>query len=112
MAILGTSDVVADMNTLASSATVTDMDLLATSANVTAMGHLGTSANVTAMGHLGTSANVTGKWYWVRSPEVILDGNSNKNLTIAYNATTRTGVATRMVDAADNQLFRWWWIPS
>ena len=44
--------------------------------------------------------------------EVTLDGNSDKNLTIAYNATTRTGVATRMVDAADNQLFRWWWIPS
>ena len=60
----------------------------------------------------GTSANITGKWYWVRSPEVTLDGNSNKILTIVYNATTRTGVGTRMVDAADNQLFRWWWIPS
>ena len=60
----------------------------------------------------GTSANITGKWYWVRSPEVTLDGNILKTLTIAYNATTKSGASGRMVDASDNQLFRWWWIPS
>ena len=52
---LATSDIVADLNTLASSDIVTDMNTLATSANVTAMGLLGNSTTVTNMGLLGTS---------------------------------------------------------
>ena len=52
---LANSDIVADLNTLASSDIVTDMNTLATSANVTAMGLLGNSTTVTNMGLLGTS---------------------------------------------------------
>ena len=56
---LANSDIVADLNTLASSDIVTDMNTLATSANVTAMGLLGNSTTVTNMGLLGTSAVTT-----------------------------------------------------
>jgi len=58
MAILGTDDVVTDMNVLGTADVVTDMNVLGTSANVTAMGLLGTSAVVEDMGLLGTSAVV------------------------------------------------------
>ena len=56
---LGTSDAVADMNTLGTAAIVTDMDLLASSANVTAMGLLGTADAVSDMNTLATAAIVT-----------------------------------------------------
>ena len=59
MAILGTSDVVTDMNTLGTADVVNDMNVLGTSANVTAMNTLGTSANVTAMSNCsGSIANI------------------------------------------------------
>jgi len=59
MDLLGTAAVVEDMGLLATSAVIEDMGLLATSAVIEDMGLLATSANVTAMGVLGTSANVT-----------------------------------------------------
>ena len=59
MDLLATTAVIADMNLLATSAVIEDMGLLATSAVIEDMGLLATSANVTAMGVLGTSANVT-----------------------------------------------------
>ena len=55
MNTLANSDIVADLNTLASSDIVSDMNTLATSANVTAMGLLGNATTVTNMGLLGTS---------------------------------------------------------
>ena len=51
------------------------------------------------------------KWFWMRSPEVTLDANLNKEIVIAYHACTSSG-GTGMTDAADEPLFRWWWIPS
>ena len=60
----------------------------------------------------GSSVNIQNKWYWVRSPEVTLDQNDDKRLVIAYLAATHHTHANRMVDASDNQLLRWWWIPS
>ena len=58
----------------------------------------------------GTQANMRNKWFWVRSPEVTLNGESDKDITIVYHAASPTGVG--MEDAADDALFRWWWIPS
>ena len=60
----------------------------------------------------GTASNIENKWYWIRSPEITLDGDADKDIAIAYNATTHHTVSEKMADAADNQLFRWWWIPS
>ena len=59
----------------------------------------------------GTSANIHNKWWWVRSPEITLDDESDMNLAIAYHAAT-IGTVAGMEDAADDQLLRWWWIPT
>ena len=37
------------------------------------------------------NSNYTGKWWWIRSPEVTLDGNGDKNMSITYHACTSTG---------------------
>ena len=58
----------------------------------------------------GTSANVVNKWFWVRSEEVSLNGEDDKNICIVYHAATPA--SNGMTDAADEPLFRWWWIPS
>tara|TARA_R100000234_G_C4985861_1_gene173195 strand:+ start:74 stop:1183 length:1110 start_codon:yes stop_codon:yes gene_type:complete len=59
MALLALTDVIADMALLADSAVIADMALLADNAVITDMALLGTSAVVEDMGFLGTSANVS-----------------------------------------------------
>lgn len=58
----------------------------------------------------GTAANMANKWFWTRSPEVTLNGESDKDIIIVYHAASPSG--TGMTDAADEPLFRWWWVPS
>ena len=59
----------------------------------------------------GTSANIINKWYWIRSAEITINSEVNKNIAICYLAATHNS-SQGMQDAADNALFRWWWIPS
>ena len=60
MAILATTDVVADLNTLATTAIVEDLNILGTSDAVSDMNTLATSSNVTNMNTLaGISSNIT-----------------------------------------------------
>ena len=55
-----------------------------------------------------SGTNSQNKWYWWRSPEVSLNGESNKHLAIVYHIHTNN-TSTGASDAADNQMFRWWW---
>lgn len=59
----------------------------------------------------GTTANIINKWYWIRSAEITINSEANKNIAICYLAATPNN-SQGMDDAADNALFRWWWIPS
>jgi hypothetical protein len=92
MAILGTSDVVADMNTLGTSDIVTDMNLLGTSANVTNMATLGASGVV---GNVATVAGVSGNVTTVA-------GISSDVTAVAGKATEigRLGTADAVADMA------------
>ena len=55
----------------------------------------------------GNQSLTLNKWFWTRSPEITLNGESNKNLAIVYHAASPSG--TGMTDSADEPLFRWWW---
>jgi len=54
-----------------------------------------------------SGSNIAGKWMWIRSPEITLNGESDKNFVIAYLAASNSG--SGMQDASDNALIRWWW---
>jgi hypothetical protein len=90
MAILGTADVVTDMNVLGTADVVTDMNVLGTADVVTDMNVLGTSGNVTNMNTLsGISANIT-----------TVAGVSANVTTVAGKATEigRLGTADAVAD--------------
>ena len=55
-----------------------------------------------------SGTNSQNKWYWWRSPQITLNGEGDKNLAIVYHIHTNS-TSTGAVDAADNQMFRWWW---
>ena len=55
----------------------------------------------------GTQSQMRNKWFWTRSPQITLDGNSDKDLSIIYHAASPA--TTGMEDSADEPLFRWWW---
>lgn len=55
-----------------------------------------------------SGSNVSNRWFWMRSPEVTLSGNGDKNISISYNAYTAAG-SNGMQDSAGEPLFRWWW---
>ena len=55
----------------------------------------------------GNQSLTLNKWFWTRSPEITLNGESNKNLAIVYHAASPSG--TGMTDSAEEPLFRWWW---
>ena len=56
----------------------------------------------------GTAARMLNKWFWTRSPEVTLNAEADKNITIVYHGASPSG--NGMTDAADDILFRWWWV--
>jgi|LULM01.1.fsa_nt_gb hypothetical protein len=58
----------------------------------------------------GASGNLINKWYWIRSAEITMNSEADKNIAICYLAATHSSQG--MQDASDNALFRWWWIPS
>lgn len=58
----------------------------------------------------GTASNIINKWWWVRSEEVSLNGEGDKNIAVIYHAASPATVG--MTDAADEPLIRWWWKPS
>ena len=55
----------------------------------------------------GTQSQMRNKWFWTRSPQITLDGNDDKNISIIYHAASPSG--SGMEDSADEPLFRWWW---
>ena len=55
----------------------------------------------------GTQSFMRNKWFWTRSPQITLDGNDDKDLSIIYHAASPA--TTGMEDSADEPLFRWWW---
>ncbi len=61
----------------------------------------------------GSGAYMSNEWWWIRSPEITLNGESNKNISISIHAFSREalqgGVDISMKDAADNALLRWFW---
>ena len=89
MAILGTTDVVADLNTLGTADVVTDLNTLGTADVVTDMNTLGTGANVTNMATLGASGVVANI--------ATVSGVSGNVTTVATNianvSTTATNIA-------------------
>ena len=58
----------------------------------------------------GSSANMQNKWWWMRSPQVTLNGEGDKDIAIAYHAATHHTSGGKMEDAEGDELFRWWWI--
>ena len=55
-----------------------------------------------------SGSNVFGKWMWIRSPEITLDVNDDKRLSVAYLAYTHS--TQGMTDSAEAPLLRWWWV--
>ena len=55
----------------------------------------------------GNQNNMRNKWFWTRSPQITLDGNDDKNLSIVYHAASPA--TTGMEDSVSEPLFRWWW---
>ena len=87
MALLGTADVVADMNLLATTDVVADMNLLATSDVISDMNTLAVSSVITDMDILGTSSNVT---------------NMNTLAGISSNITTVAGISSDVTTVAND----------
>jgi hypothetical protein len=95
MAILGTADVVADLNTLGTADVVTDMNTLGTADVVLDMNTLGTAGNVTNMNTLaGISANIT--------TVAGISANTTTVAGIAANVTSVAGNATNINSAVAN----------
>ena len=60
----------------------------------------------------GTQGNMINKWFWLRSPEVSLNGEANKNISIAYLACSPNN-DDGMHDTDDtDELLRFWWVGS
>ena len=56
----------------------------------------------------GTQANILNKWFWLRSPEVSLNGEANKNISIAYLACSPNNSSGMQNTEDTDELLRWW----
>jgi hypothetical protein len=94
MGILGTADVVTDMNVLATADVVADMNTLGTADVVTDMNVLATADVVTDMNTLGT-ADVVSDMNTLGTADVVTDMNT---LGTASNVTNMSTVAASIAD--------------